>query len=106
MNCLDLSYHHHVKNMINTYKSAQQMMISNSQKHINNMDSACNSLHAVWDKQHFLQKQASLFEEPEKFPITTNDEFKSTPEVSVLIEPKDEYWSSFLFLGAAKGKAI
>ena len=74
--------HHHIKNMINCYKSAQQMVISNSQKHINNLDTACNSLHAVWDKQDFLQKEASLFEEPEKFPILTNDEFKSTPEVS------------------------
>ena len=46
MDCLDLSYHHHIKHLVAVYSEARATMVSNIQQHDTSLDSVTNSLNA------------------------------------------------------------
>ena len=79
MDCLDLSYHHHLSNIVKTYNNSSELIVTKIQENINNMTTACENLNARDDKQHFLESQAPLFAEPFNFEF--HKQFQSEPEV-------------------------
>ena len=81
MDCLDLSYHHHLTNIVKTYNSSSELMITKIKENIQGMTTACSNLNARDDKQHFLDSQAGLFAEPEHFNFEFHNQFQSEPEV-------------------------
>ena len=46
MDCLDLSYHHHLKHLVAVYTKARSIMVSNIQQHDTSLESATNNLNA------------------------------------------------------------
>ena len=46
MDCLDLSYHHHMKHLVTVYSEARATMVSNIQQHDTSLDSVTNNLNA------------------------------------------------------------
>lgn len=46
MDCLDLSYHHHIKHLVAVYSEARATMVSNIQQHDTSLDSVTNNLNA------------------------------------------------------------
>ena len=81
MDCLDLTYHHHVKNLVTVYNSHRQDMKTAMDRHILDLSKACDSLDARRDKEHFLKNNANLFTEPTPFKYEVIREFQSTLEV-------------------------
>ena len=85
MDCMDLSYHHHMKHLVEAYTAAQQVVASTSEQHLLSLHSACSNLNARSDKQQFLQTQPAFAVEPELFKADINRQFQSLPEVQYLI---------------------
>ena len=85
MDCMDLSYHHHMKHLVEAYTAAQQVVASTSEQHLLSLHSACSNLNARSDKQQFLQTQPAFAVEPELFKADINRQFQSLPEVQNLI---------------------
>ena len=46
MDCLDLSYHHHMKHLVAVYSEARATMVSNIQQHDTSLGSVTNNLNA------------------------------------------------------------
>ena len=46
MDCLDLSYHHHMKHLVTVYSEARATMVSNIQQHDTSLGSVTNNLNA------------------------------------------------------------
>ena len=85
MDCMDLSYHHHMKHLVEAYTAAQQVVASTSEQHLLSLHSACSNLNARSDKQQFLQTQPAFAVEPELFKADINRQFQSLPEVQYIL---------------------
>lgn len=81
MDCLDLTYHHHIKNLVTVYNNYRETMKVGLERHMCDLAQACTSLDARRDKEQFLQVHESLFTEPAPFKYELNREFQSSAEV-------------------------
>ena len=81
LDCCDLTYHHHLKNMVSLYNNAQQHIMCDQQRMVNVMESAANSLNARADKVDFLRTNAPSVPDNSPFHREFNSEFRCGPEV-------------------------
>ena len=85
MDCLDLSYHHHIKHLVAVYTTTRETMVANIQQHDTSLGSVTNNLNARSDKQTFLQAQPAFNHEPEPFSHEAlTKQFQSSQEVRIL----------------------
>jgi len=80
MNCLDLTYHHHIKNLVTVYNNYKESMKTNTEQQMVDLSQACSTLDARRDKENFFQAHEYLFSEPPPFKYDFNREFTSSPE--------------------------
>ena len=85
LDCSDLTYHHHLKNLVSVYNAAQQHIMCETQKMVNVMESAANSLNARGDKADFLRTNAPPVPEHSPFQREFNSDFRCGPEVGKLM---------------------
>merc|ERR1719150_2639347 len=85
---MDLSYHHHMKHLVEAYTAAQQVVASTGEQHLLSLHSACSNLNARSDKQQFLQTQPAFAVEPELFKAEINRQFQSLPEDMTTLKQK------------------
>lgn len=81
MDCLDLTYHHHIKNLVTVYNTAKDNIRTGLERQMTHLTQACSSLDAKKDKEIFLVNHESLFLEPQPFKYDFYREFQAGPEV-------------------------
>ena len=78
---MDLTYHHHVKNLVTVYNSHREDMKTAMVRHMMELTKACESLDARRDKNQFFQDHLNLFTEPAPFKYEDIREYQSPLEV-------------------------
>ena len=81
MDCLDLTYHHHIKNLVTVYNNSKDNIRTGLERQMSSLTQACCSLDAKKDKDIFLLAHENLFLEPPPFKYDFYREFQSSPEV-------------------------
>ena len=81
MDCLDLTYHHHIKNLVTVYNNSKETIRNGLERQMSSLTQVCCSLDAKKDKDTFLQAQWNLFLEPPPFKYDFFREFQAAPEV-------------------------
>merc|ERR1719471_1178245 len=80
MDCMDLTYHHHVKNLVTVYNSHREDMKTAMVRHMMELTKACENLDARRDKNQFFQDHLNLFTEPAPFKYEDIREYQSPLE--------------------------
>ena len=81
MDCLDLTYHHHIKNLVIVYNSCKDNIRTGLERQMSSLSQVCSTLDAKKDKDIFLLTHESLFLEPPPFKYDFFREFQSGTEV-------------------------
>ena len=81
MDCLDLTYHHHIKNLVTVYNNSKDNIRIGLERQMSSLTQACSSLDAKKDKEIFLLAHENLFLEPPPFKYDSFREFQASPEV-------------------------
>ena len=81
LDCLELTYHHHLKNMVGFYNNSHQYIMCEQQKLVNALESASNNLNARDDKVQFLKTHAPRILDNDPFQKEFSSEFRTAPEV-------------------------
>ena len=81
MDCLDLTYHHHIKNLVTVYNNSKDNIRTGLDRQMSSLTQVCSSLDAKKDKDIFLQAHGNLFLEPQPFKYEFNREFQASTEV-------------------------
>ena len=81
MDCLDLTYHHHIKNLVTVYNNSKENIRTGLERQMSSLTQACSSLDAKKDKDIFLLTQGNLFYEPPPFKYDFYREFQASSEV-------------------------
>lgn len=81
MDCLDLTYHHHIKNLVTVYNNSKDNIKTGLERQMASLTQVCNSLDAKKDKDIFLLAHENLFLEPPPFKYDFYREFQAGTEV-------------------------
>ena len=81
MDCLDLTYHHHIKNLVTVYSNCKDNLRTGLERQISSLTQVCSSLDAKKDKEIFLHDHENLFLEPPPFKYEFHREFQAATEV-------------------------
>jgi len=80
MNCMDLGFHHLLKNVLNMRTSVIENLINSEQEDIDVMAMALGSLDSRRDKEKFLENHAMMFSLPALFEMKTVKSLQPNPE--------------------------
>jgi len=80
IDCMDLGFHHRLKNMLQMRSSAIENIISSEREDIEVMEQALGSLDSRRDKANFLESHAVTFSPPDMFELKTNKSLEPSPE--------------------------
>lgn len=81
MDGLDLTYHHHIKNLVTVYNNSKDNIRTGLERQMSSLTQVCCSLDAKKDKDIFLLGHSNLFLEPPPFKYDFFREFQAAPEV-------------------------
>jgi len=88
MDCMDLGFHHLLKNIMKMRTSAIENLIMSGQEDAEVMDMALASLDARKDKLRFLENHPHVFSQPAIFELKTSKSLQSNPEEMDLLKRK------------------
>eukprot|EP00091_Calanus_sinicus_P006361 TRINITY_DN16999_c0_g1_i1.p1 TRINITY_DN16999_c0_g1~~TRINITY_DN16999_c0_g1_i1.p1 ORF type:complete len:165 (-),score=48.79 TRINITY_DN16999_c0_g1_i1:11-505(-) len=88
MNCMDLGFHHLLKNVLKMRTSAIENLIASEQEDIDVMAMALGSLDSRKDKTKFIEKHSYVFSLPPMFELRTSKPLQSNPEDMDVLKSK------------------
>jgi len=88
MDCMDLGFHHLLRNVLKMRTSAIENLIASEQEDMDVMAMALGSLDSRKDKTKFLEKHSDVFSLPPIFELKTSKPLQSNPEDMDVIKGK------------------